>query len=1104
MKISTIMKCSLLLIFVALLQFAAKASGQPLVSIHLKNVEINQVFSTLEKESGYHFLFNSRLSGIHKLVDVDADNADISQILKSIFAGTNLQFKMLDNNLIVISSAEASQFIEITGKISNESNEPLSGATVLIKGKSGGTTTDVNGNFSLSVNENDVLVISSIGYVSQQIIVSNQTEFIIRMVQSSSSMDQVVVVGYGTQRKIDVTGATASVKGTALFKQPVLTATQGLQGQVAGVQIISSGQPGTQPSIRIRGTGSILGGAEPLYVVDGVITNDITNINSNDIVSMDILKDASSTAIYGSRGANGVILITTKMGSTGAMKITYNGTVGQQSATHVVKMANAQQYSSYVLDASNGLTHVPLTGFSTDWYGEILRNALLTNNNITVSGASDKVKYFFNAGYANQEGIVINDLYKRFNLRSNTEFKLANTLTFGLYANYTNQNNQLPLLSTAYNDAYRVAPTIPGIVNGKYGNTSLYQNVGNPLVDLNTQNSKTVDNRVEGTAWLAYKPIPSLTLKSSMGADWENSVNTVYVYAFPADTTFFNVGGGNQDNLHSLLGINSANSTHWVWDNTITFQKQFGKQNLTVLAGTTAEQRKTFYSYANAQGVPPAPNLWYLGNADFTLPFTVNGQGTNITRNSYLGRVNYSYDQRYLLTATFRADGASVFPVSNRWGYFPSVGAGWIVSNEDFMQNQHIFNLLKVRGSWGKAGNDVTQAGSGGFTTTLLTGLPYYFGGSAVSGSVPSQIVDNNLKWETTTESDVALEFTILKSKLSGELSYYSKVTANSLIYVLVPSTLGSYNSAGNAGYVLTNAASVQNKGYEISLNWHDKPSKDFSYSIGGNVTFNQNTVVGLNGGQAYIDGPIGAGQPFVTRTDNGHPIGSFYVQKVIGVFQSESEIENYVNKATGLPLQGSASPGDLKYQFTNGKLDSVYAGSYQPKAYYGVNISVTYKNFDLSLIGYGTQGGVIYNGKKAFRQGLRDNVEASVAENRWTSTNPSNTEPSANAGDLPASTYFVESGSYFRLNNLNLGYAIPARVLAKSRVISGIRIYFSGQNLFTITKYSGFTPEIQALDPPTTTNGAAPVTSSATNAGIELNAYPAVKTFSMGLNVDF
>jgi TonB-dependent starch-binding outer membrane protein SusC len=1103
MKISSFKKCSFLLVFVAVFQFTAHANGQTLVSIHMKNAEINQVFSILEKQSGYHFLFNSRTPEMYKLVDVDMDNADVTQVLKSVFTGTDLQYKMLDNKLIVINSSNAVQDAVISGKVTGEKNDALSGVSVLIKGKTTGTTTDANGNFSISADETDVLIFSSIGYISKEVLVGTQTSLNINLVQSSSSMDQVVVVGYGTQRKIDVTGATATVKGSTLVKQQVLTATQGLQGQAAGVQIIASGQPGSQPSVRIRGTGSILAGAEPLFVVDGVITNNITNINTADIIDETILKDASSTAIYGSRGANGVIVITTKMGSAGAMKISYNGNVGIQEAAHLVKMATAKQYSDYVSAATSGITVPPLTGYSTDWYGQILRTAMEQNHNISVSGASDKVRYFFSAGYADDEGIVINNEYKRFTVRSNTDFKLAKTLTLGVYANYTNENNLIPDLATAYNDAYRAAPTIPGIVNGKYGNTSLYQNVGNPILVINSQNATTVTNRIEGTAFLEWKPIPELSLKSSIGEDWENELNTVYSYAFASDTNTFINAGGNQSNVNSSLAINSYNASHWVWDNTATYKKSFGKSLLTVLAGTTAEERTSTYTTSTARGVPPARNLWYISNANFTLPFSVAGAGTDVTRNSYLGRVNYSFDQRYLFTANFRADGSSAFPPQNRWGYFPSVGLGWIVTNEEFMQRQKIFDILKLRASWGKAGNDVTEAGTSGYTSTLLTGLPYYYGGQVVSGSIPSQIVDQNLQWETTTESDVALEFTILKSKLSGEISYYSKVTDNSLIYVRVPSTLGSYNTTGTPGYVLTNAASVQNKGWEFSLNWHDKTSKDFSYSVGANITFNQNMVVGLNGGQAFIDGPVGANQPDVTLTNSGHPIGSFYVQKVLGIFQSQSEIDNYVNK-DGVPLQGTASPGDLKYQFTNGKIDSVYAGSYQPKAYFGINISLNYKSFDLSLIGYGTEGGNIYNGKRGFRQNIRDNIEASMAEHAWTPGNKSTTEPGPNAGGLPASTYFVESGSFFRLNNINFGYTLSPALLAKTKFIKSVRIYAASQNLFTITNYSGFTPEIQTLQAPTATNSFNPVPGAITNAGIELNAYPAVRSYSLGLNVDF
>ena len=978
----------------------------------------------------------------------------------------------------------------VTGKIKDAKGEPVPFATVKIKGTIKAVTADDKGNFSILADENDTLLISSAGFMQVEVAVDGKKEFAITLKDSEQILDQVVVVGYGTQRKIDVTGAVANIKGEELVKQPVLSATQAIQGKVAGVQIISSGQPGSQPSVRIRGTGSILGGVEPLYVVDGIITSDITNINTADIVNMDILKDASSTAIYGARGANGVIIITTKQGTTGNIKVNYNVNVGVQQVSNLVKMANAQQYASYVSASTFGLVNVPQTGYSTNWYNQILRNAIEENHNVSLSGATDKAKYLLSFGYADDQGIVTNNDFKRFTVRSNDEFKISDNFKLGIMASYSNGNTQNVNLGSAYNNAYRASPLIPGRVNGKYGNTSLYQNVGNPILDINNNDNNTLYNRLQGNVFLEYKPTSWLTLKSSVGADLDNNVNRVYGYAFSADTATFVTAGGNQSNPISSLSFTNSNSFHWVWDNIATINKRFGKHNFTLLAGTTAEKNTSSYNFSSAEGVPPESNLWYLHNADLTLPFSNDGQGTKSTRNSYISRLNYGYDNKYLLTATYRADGSSNFPVSNRWGYFPSIGVGWVISKEDFMASQHLFNLLKVKASYGLAGNDVTGAGSAGYTSTLLTGLPYYFGNppTATSGSVTSQIVDQGLKWETTKESDVAVEFSMLQSKLSGEVSYYSKVTKNSLINVLVPSTLGSYNPNGGQGYVLTNAASVQNKGIELALNWHDKLNKNASYSIGGNVTINKNEVVGLNGGQPFIDGSIGADQPYITKTANGHPIGSFYVQQVEGVFQSQIDVSNYTYN--GQPLQSTAEAGDLKYQYNKGQLDSVYAGSYQPKAYYGINLGFVYKRVDISLVGYGTIGGVIYNGKKAFRQSLRDNIEASTASNQWTTANHTNTEPRANAGSLPASTYFVEPGGYFRINNLNIGYNFSPELLAKTTFIKTLRAYASGQNLLTITKYSGFSPELQPSSP--------------TNSGIELNAYPSVRTFSIGLNVGF
>ncbi len=1090
------MKCSFLLVFITLLWFSANASGQSLVSVHMKNAEISQVFATLEKQSGYHFLFNSRLQDIHKLVDVDVDNADITQVLKTIFTGTNLQYKVLDNKLIVVTSTDVNQDIQVSGRITNENNEPLSGVSVTIKGKTTGTTTDQNGNFSIATPENATLVISYIGYTSQELTAASVMN--IKLVQSAKLMDQVVVVGYGTQRKLDITGATATVKGSELVKQPVTTATQALQGKMAGVQIITSGQPGGLPVVRIRGVGTMLSGADPLYVVDGILTNDITNISNSDIVDVTVLKDASSEAIYGVRAANGVIIITTKQGVAGKVKVNYFGNFGVRMASNLVRMANSAEYIDYV-QASLG-PNVQPTGYSTNWYDQFLRNAFEQTHNISLSGGSEYNKYLFSVGYVNDQGIVIDNNYKRWTFRLNDEYKISSMVKFGFTASYANSvtqsvnqsynstnNSQNLGTGNAFNDAYRASPTVPSKINGKYGNTSAFQNVGNPLLDIENNNNRTNDNRTQGTAYLEIKPVTSLTFRSALSGDLDIPDNRVYNYAFAADTTTFITGGGNQSNAKSNLTVGNLRKFHWIWDNTLTFSKRFDKHNLTILGGIVSEQANSNYNTSYRQSVPADPNLWYIPLGDpqtqTTGPQDQPTIAANIyqwTRLSYIARANYSYNDRYLLTATIRADGSSLFPANNRWAYSPSIGVGWILTKENFMDNQKIFDVLKLKASWGKVGNDNVPVGS--FTTTLTPNLPYFFGGSATGGSAVTQLKDNNLTWEQVEETDIGIEFTMLKQKLTGEINYYNKKNNNALINVVVPSTLGSQPS-----YVLTNAANIQNQGVELSLRWSEPINNKFSYYISGNITYNNNNVLGLNGGQPYIDGPVGANQPYVTRTDNGHPVGSFYVQKVLGVFQNQNDINAYTDKNGNL-LQPSAIPGDFKYEFTpDGKLDSVFAGSYQPKIYFGLSLGFTYMAFDFSIDFYGNVGNKIYNGKKASRQTFLDNMEESTAKNRWSHSNPTNSEPRANAGNLPASTYFVESGDFYRINNINIGYTLPASLLQKIKYISSLRVFVTSQNPVTIQKFSGFSSELPG---------------SPTSSGIELNPYPTTKTFAVGVSL--
>lgn len=985
----------------------------------------------------------------------------------------------------------------ITGTVTSvEDAAPLPGVNVIVEGTSKGTSTDIDGRYSISLSEGEeTLAFSFVGYETQTIQVGSRTTVDVVLVSDVAMLEDIVVVGYGIQKKSDITGATATVTGEELVQQPVLTATQAMQGKVAGVQIISSGQPGSSPQVRIRGVSTAFGGTTALYVVDGVLTDDISNINTADIVDMSILKDASAAAIYGSRGANGVIIITTRKGSTDGFKINYNNNIGIRQATNLVEMANAAEYSNYVQAATGAVP--PVSEYDTDWYDVILRNAWQQNHNLSLSGGNEKSTFFLNFGFLKDEGIVIDNDFQRFTIRFNNEYNISDKIKFGLLTSFGNSINQNGFgnldidaygnIGSVYNDAYRAAPIIPSIVDGRYGNTSAYQNVGNPLLGVKNNDIKVKDNRLQGSAFIDVQPTPWLTLRSSIGGDWRNSLNRAYYYQFLADENTFLIAGGNQSRTLSGLNIKQTQTFRWVWDNTATFSKLFDQHNVTFLVGATAEKYNQHWLAANRSDVPPDPDLWYIKVGDANTSQN-DGSGDAWSRNSYLARLNYSYADKYLLTATIRSDGSSRLPSKNRWQHYPSVGVGWVLSREAFMQDQNLFDLLKLRASYGKVGND--QIPTNAFSVVVAGNLPYPFSGmdnSSTVGSQINQIIDPNINWETTEEVDVAVEFEMFDSKLSGEVNYYNKKVENLLIEVPILGTVGDVN-----GVIVTNVGSAENKGVEVVLNWRDEINEDWSYNIGGNVTFNQNRLVALNGGQAVLGGSIGAAQGLITRTDNGEPVGSFHVLKVLGVFNSGAEVNAYVD-GEGDMIQPTAKAGDFKYWDKNADgvindEDRVFAGSYQPKAYYGINAGVNFRQWDLSLAIYGNAGNEVYNGKKAVRVEGRDNVERDVVYNRWTSGNQTQSEPSANVGNLPASTYFVESGSFARINNLTIGYTFKPAQLQRLRIAS-LRVFATSQNLFTYQKYSGFTAELPGT----------PI-----NSGIELSSYPTTRTIAAGLNIGF
>ena len=978
------------------------------------------------------------------------------------------------------------QNVGIKGKVNDAiTGETLVGVSVAVKGTSIGAQTDVNGTFSISAPPNSTLQFSYIGYTTQQVAAGNQTTLNIKLVAGAKELQQVVVVGYGTQRKRDVTGAIGSVNGDQLAKQPVQTPTQALQGQVAGVQVISSGQPNSQPELRIRGTGSVLGGVNPLYVVDGVLTDDIRNINNADIVSLDVLKDASA-AIYGVRGANGVVIITTRKGKIGAPVVRYDGYGGFNEISNQVKLANRDQYVAYLNDANPGkiassdMSPLTIPG-TTNWYNAVLRKAFQMNHNVSVSGGSEKATYFISANYLDNEGIIKTNTFKRFSLRENTEINITDKLKLSSQLSLSRGDERPVPLGDTYSSVYRAAPIIPSeTANGLYGNTSAWGNVANPLLVINKTDNYSLTNRVQGNLALDYKPFKFLTLHSAFNDDVIFDRQDNYSYAFNNDSTTFTVAGGNQRNPDSQLFQQQDNSYHFDWDNTITFDKTFGANHLNILGGFVDEKGKSSFINGSRIDVPSNPDERFLNLGNPTLNAQSNSGGDLFTRQSLVARVSYDYSGRYLLTGSFRRDGSSRF--SQKFGNFSTIEGGWVISEESFLKDQTVLNFLKLRASYGQLGND--NIASSQYIVTADSNIPYYFNNGQINeGILIQQIKDTNLHWETTNQLDVGLEYGFLNNRLSGEIDYYSKKTKNALIPISIPGIFGSSQPT-----LITNAATLSNKGLEFGIKWRDNITKDFSYTINANISYNQNKVVGLNGGQALPGGGVGSQGP-VTRTDNGQPIASFYVLKATGIFQTAAE-------AAAAPTN-TFEPnkvGGLKYADINGdgKIDAndrVYAGSYQPKYFGGFNFGINYKSVDLSANFYGNWGNKIYNGKKAFRSDPNDNIEASYANARFTATHPSNTDPTVITQQTPASTYFIESGAYLRLNNLTLGYTIPAALL-KAAKISRLRVYVASQNLFTAKRFSGFTPDLLNTD----------VLSS----GIELNGYPTIRTFTFGANLQF
>jgi TonB-linked SusC/RagA family outer membrane protein len=980
----------------------------------------------------------------------------------------------------------------ITGKVVDESNAALPGVSIQVKGTTRGTFSDVNGNFNINANQTDTLMFSMIGMTVQKIAVGTKTTFNIKLSTELKSIGEVVVVGYGTQRKVEVTGAITQIKGDEISKQSTINPVSALQGKVAGVQITNSGQPGASPEIRIRGVGTVYGNANPLYVVDGVWYDDISFLNPADIETINILKDASSESIYGIRAANGVILIGTKKGAKNtAPVVSYNAYFGNQVITNLKKMADGPSYATMIneLDVYNGAIARyadPNSYGTTDWYGQILGNAFTTNHQLSVTGGGDKSTYNLSLGYLKQEGIVKTNVFDRYTAKFQNDFQVFEFLKVG-YTLTGSVNNSKDIDGGIFHQIYTAAPIVPVYyADGTYGDPNDFKvgnsNSFNPQVTMDYFRQKSLNYRLTGNVFADLKLGKHFIFHTSAGTDFgQNEVNN-YLPQYTATLS--------QRVATSVLSISRGETRNWIVENTLTFDNKFQDHGLKILLGQSAQSYKLYNFNATAQNVPNGS----LGDHYLTLgdPATryVNDGGSLNNVASYFGRINYSFKDKYLLTASLRTDGSSKFSGSNRWGVFPSVGAGWVISQENFMKDQKIFDLLKLRGSWGKIGNMSVPANLS--VLTVNSGYVYVGGdGSATGGASITTIVPPVTYWELGVGTDVGLEASFMNNRLNAEFDFYNRKTEKAIFDIPI---LGSLGTTGSN--IIGNQATFQNQGYEVLISWKSTPDKEFTYSLSANLGINANKVLSVSTGANPIYQAVGTtgSNNFNTRTIVGDPIGEFFGLQVIGVFQSQAEIDAY-KSGTGAIIQSTAKPGDFKFQDLNNDgviddKDRVVLGNPNPKFTYGFNTNWSYKSFDLTIDLQGVAGVEIYNANVGLRYGT-ENFSEDFFTKRWHGEGTSTTYPSVNIGggmNYRSNSFYVEDGSYLRLRNIQLGYTLPSALSNKIKM-SKLRIYASAQNALNLFKYKGFNPEV----------GGSP-----TRAGIDNSVYPLYATYTLGINVTF
>lgn len=995
----------------------------------------------------------------------------------------------------------------VSGRVTGEKGEGLPGVNVVIKGTIRGTNTDADGNYQLVIpNEKTILVFSFVGYTSQELPVGNRTSLDVQLQPDNKSLNEVVVVGYGTVKKSDLTGAVAKVGEANIKATPIPSLDRAMQGRAAGVQVITnSARPGGSATIRIRGSGSVNASNDPLYVIDGFPTGNLNSINTDDIESIEVLKDASATAIYGSRGSNGVVLVTTKRGRAGKTVISYDGYYGSQSVRRQIPLLNAQQFAEFVNEARvNGggkpyfdgsTADLPLPsalGAGTDWQSQIFQKAPIQSHQLSASGGSDKSRYAVSFGYYDQQGVILNSNFKRYTLRANLDNNLTSRLKVGLTMQgaYTTGNNARTDVDGnngggITSAALTYAPNFP-VYNADgsyYKNTGALNGYGvdNPMAIANeiTNSNKTI--RLLANSFLDYSIIEGLNFRTSFGADLQSS-KTNY-YATRLTTAGATLGGD--------AYVSNGQNVGWLNENTLNYSRQLSaRHNLSALVGYTIQGLATETVRANASTF-----------SDDFAEFNNLGAGSTLTAPSsdasdwrlisYIARVNYGFDDRFLFTLTGRRDGSSRFGENNKFGFFPSGAIAWKLANETWIKNLTMVSDAKLRLSYGLSGNQ--EIGNYRYLANI-NASPYILGGTLNVGATTAGVANPDLRWERNAQFDAGLDFGLFNNRVQVTADYYVKTTSDLLFQVGIPTSSGFSTTLKNIGR-------VQNKGFELALNTVNIDRGGFRWTSEFNVTFNRNKILTLDGREQFTTGTDAlifntAVNPILLKV--GSPLGNFYGRVTDGIFQNQAEVDASAQK-------GNAKPGDIRYKDLNGDgvindNDRDIIGNSNPNSFGGFNNTFSYKGFDLNIFVQGTFGNDLLNYGSFDLVNLTggSNQSARVLD-RWTPTNPSNTIPRANSagGSRILSTFQIEDASYLRFKNISLGYALP-RTLLDRLAISSARVYVTAQNWFTITKYTGYDPEVNRYGGTSTSQG------PSLSQGLDYGAYPSAKTVLVGLNLKF